>query len=1199
MNQILRAKNLTKLMLCCLVLFLTGCAQKKTVSKLFNKIPSAQSNIHFNNVIVENDSLNPIDMEFLYNGGGIAVGDFNRDGLADLYFTASTTSNKLYLNKGNLVFQDITKVANVSGEDKWCNAASVVDINSDGLPDIYVSSSIKKNAGQRRNLLYINQGLNQDSLPVFKEMAADYGLADSSYSVHAAFFDYDNDGDLDVYLLNTKLAKREAARFGDNKVDTTNIDVDKLLRNDWNDSLKHPVFSDVSRQAGIVETGFGLGIAIADINKDGWKDIYVTNDFYGSDLLYINNKNGTFTNKVKEYFKHTSQNAMGNDIADINNDGLADVVAVDMNPEDNFRKKKNMGGNNYFVYQNMIAENFMLQYVRNTFQLNFGPRVNEQDSTGDPVFGDISFYSGVAETDWSWTPSIADFDNDGYRDLLITNGYPRDVTDHDFGAFRSGASGNSSKAQLLEQIPQIKIPNYAFRNPGDLKFENVTTKWGLDEPCFSTGAIYADLDNDGDLDYVINNINEEAFLYENSTNIPGKIGGNYLSIKFKGSKANPDGLGTWAEIYYKKGQMQLYENSPYRGYLSTVDNKAFFGLGKITTIDSVVIRWPGNKKQVMQDVPVNQLMIANINNAGIPDNWVPAPVIRNSLFTDITSAAGVNYKHREDDYIDFNTARLLPHKLSQYGPGLAAADINGDGLDDIVIGGGGDYPGKYFLQTVAGKFILKDMPVITGKDVRAPENQGLLLFDADNDGDVDLYCANGSNEFLVNTKNYQDRLYVNDGKGNFLLDTAAIPINYTSKSCIKAADFDNDGDLDLFVGGRSLPGSYPLPVSSFIYRNDSKKGYIHFTDITNQVAKDLVNIGMVCDAAWTDFDDDGTTDLIIAGEWMPVTFLKNNNGKFENVTKTTGIATETGWWNSITAGDFDNDGDTDYILGNLGTNSFYRASHQYPVSIYANDFDRNGSIDAIPTVFMKDEKAVLKEFTAQNRDDIVEQLPGLKKKFLTYKSFGAAEYKDLFTEDQMKGTLILRANNLKSSYVKNNGRGKFELQDLPAIAQMAPLYGMITDDFNQDGNLDIAISGNDFGTEVVTGRYDALNGLVMLGDGKGNFAPQSLAQSGLFIPGDGKALIRLRSGNKGYLLAASQNRGPLKIFSGKMTWQKIIPLQSGDKSVLITLANGQIRKDELYYGNSFLSQSSRFIGINRSMVKVEVVNSRNEKRILK
>ncbi|HVZ55956.1 MAG TPA: VCBS repeat-containing protein [Chitinophagaceae bacterium] len=1162
---------------------------------LLNKLTADHTGIHFSNTITENDSINPIDLEFLYNGGGVAVGDFNKDGLPDLYFTGSMVPNKLYLNKGSLKFQDVTTESNTAGEGEWFNGASVVDINNDGLPDIYLSASIKSNPAHRRNLLYINQGLDSNKVPVFKEEAAEYGLADTSYSVQAAFFDYDNDGDLDMYLVTTKLAKRDAATFVNR--DTSNLDFDKLYRNDWNDSLKHPVFTDVSAQAGIHHKGMGLGVAISDINKDGWKDIYVTNDFYGSDLLYINNGNGTFTEKAKDYLKHTSQNAMGNDVSDINNDGLVDIVAVDMNPEDNFRKKKNLNGNNYNIYRNMLYENLMLQYVRNTLQLNMGPRVNANDSVGDPVFGDISFYAGVAQTDWSWNPSLADFDNDGHRDLIITNGYPKDVTDHDFVAFRNRLSNFATKEQLIAQIPQIKVPNYAFRNAANLTFEDVTRQWGLDQPSFSNGAVYVDLDNDGDLDYVINNINEEASVYENTTNEPGKIRADFLKVKFRGSEHNPDGIGTVAEIYYGQGQLQYYENSPYKGYLSTIENSAFFGLGKTALIDSVVIRWPNHMRQTLYKVASDQTLTVDIKNATIPDPWSRPVKAANPLFTDITGNSDIHYVHQETDFVDFNIQRLLPHKLSQYGPGLASGDLNGDGLDDLVVGGTGNNLTQILLQQKDGTFIQKPLPWPDDRVTKQPECMGLLLFDADRDGDLDLYVASGSAEFPPDSPNYQDILYLNDGKGSFTEATGALPANVTSKSCVRAVDIDQDGDLDLFIAGRVLPGSYPAPVSSFIYRNDSQNGVVKFTDVTDQVAKGLNKVGLVCDALWTDFDNDGWPDLVLAGEWMPVTFFKNNKGVLENVTGQSGIQDKTGWWSSIAAGDFDNDGDIDYVVGNLGENSFYRASDQYPVSIYAKDFDKNGSFDAIPTVYLKDKQGGKKrEFTAQNRDDIVDQLPVLKKKFLTYRDFATAEFSQVFSKEELKGALILHANYFKSALLRNDGKGHFDLVPLPVMAQLSPVYGMIAEDVNQDGNLDVVLCGNDYGTEVTDGRYDAMNGLVLLGDGKGQFTPLSILQSGFFVPGDAKAMVSLRGANSRLLVAASQNRGPLKLFTSNQQGLKFVPLAADDRTLVISLKNGQKRKQEVYQGNTFLSQSANFAVINASVKSIEIVNSRGMKR---
>ncbi len=1197
------------------VIFLSDCKQQPAT--LFKLLPSNKTGIDFNNVVKENDSINPLDLEFLYNGGGVAVGDFNRDGLPDLYFTASTVSNKLYLNKGHLHFQDITDEAGVGGEGRWCNSATVVDINNDGWPDIYVCATIKKNPEERKNLLYINQGLDKNGVPVFKEMAEEYGLADTGHSVVAAFFDYDHDGDLDLYLVETSPAGRNTSTFYGPMDQYGKRNSDKLFRNDWNDSLHHPVFTDVSKQAGIGDDGYGLSVDIADFNHDGWPDIYVDNDFLSSDLLYINNHDGTFTNRIKEYFRHTSQSAMGSDVEDINNDGLPDLISVDMNPEGNYRKKKNMMAENYNNFLNMLSYGYVVQYTRNTFQINQGPAVGENDSITHPVFSDMGYLSGVAETDWSWTPSIADFDNDGKKDIIITNGYPRDVTDHDFIAYRNMASNLAPKQMILDQIPSIKIPNYAFKNMGDLHFKNVTSQWGLTEPSFSSGGVFVDLDNDGDLDYVVNNINGKAFVYENMLNDGKKTGGNYLRIQFKGTAKNTAGIGAIAELHYAHGQLQVYHNTPTRGYLSSVDPIAHFGLGKIENIDTVLIKWPDGKEQLIKNVKANRLLVAEDRNATDPLNneetnksfreysgddtaairyEYPHPVLDTAaIFTNITGATGIHYINEEKDFVDFNFQKLLPHKLSQYGPAIAVGDIDGNGLDDILLGGAKGYAPQVLFQQPDKKFIQKDFTTLSDHYDLNRENRGILLFDANGDGRPDLYLTSGSVESPANSPDYQDQFYENTGHGHFKLDTAALPSNYTSKSCVKAADFDRDGDLDLFVGGRVEPGAYPKPVSSMILRNDSKPGKIKFTDVTGEVAPMLKHIGLVTDAVWTDFNNDGWPDLILVGEWMPVTFLENDHGHFKDVTAQSGIQNEIGWWNSIVAGDFENNGRMDYVVGNLGLNSFYRASHQYPMGIYAKDFDDNGSYDAIPTIYLPDSTGKMAEFPTEGRDDLIRQMIGIKRQFPSYKSFATATIRDILSPGQLKGALRLHANNFNSCYIENRGNGKFALHPLPIQAQAAPVYGMVADDFNGDGNLDLAITGNDYGTEVNTGRYDAMNGLVLQGNGRGQFIPLSILQSGLYIPGDGKALAKFIYGKDQYAIAASQNQGALKVFRDKHS-PAVIRLRPMDAFARIRYRNGKTRKEEFSYGSSFLSQSGRFIGVGPGVESVEIVDYKGNRR---
>jgi hypothetical protein len=1173
--------------------FICSCNNKKT---LFQAISSDHSGVHFNNLIAENDSINPLDLTNIYNGGGVGIGDFNQDGLPDIYFTGNMVSNKLYLNKGDFKFDDITDTAGVTGAGEWCRGVSVVDINNDGWPDIYVCATIKTNPEQRRNLLYINQGLDKNGIPHFKEMAREYGLGDTLFSTMAAFFDFDNDGDLDMYLVVNNIPKGyNPSAYKPIVTDGSFPSTGRLYRNDWNDSLKHPVFTDVSKQAGITIEGLGHDVTIADVNQDGWKDIYVSNDFIGDDILYINNHDGTFTDKVKSYFKHTSANGMGQDIEDINNDGLADLVELDMDPPDNYRKKLFQSGGNYRAYQNNEYFGYQYQYARNSLQLNQGPRVNANDSIGDPIFSEIGYYSGIEATDWSWTPLVADFDNDGYRDIIITNGYPKDVTDHDFISFRTQATNLATKKTILDQIPQIKIHSFAYQNNRDLTFTDVSGDWGLMTPSFSNGAAYADLDNDGDLDMIVNNIDDEAHIYRNMSRERDPENHHFLQIRFIGGDHNKNGFGASAELHYDSGKQQVYENTPYRGYLSTIQDIAHFGLGNRSSVDSVIIKWPNGKMQLLRNVPANQVLQADIKNANLNYSLAKEAFASNTLFRDVTDSVAIHFGHDERDYIDFNIQKLLPHKFTQYGPSMAVGDIDGNGLDDMIVGGSAFHSAQLFLQQPGGRFIQKALLPDSVATSKLTDDEGILFFDADGDGDLDLFIASGGYQNSHNNTAYQDRLYVNDGKGNFTLDTAALPRNFTSKFCVRAIDYDHDGDLDLFISGRVDPENYPKPVSSFIYRNDSKNGHIRFTDVTATVAKDLLNIGMVCDAIWTDFNNDGWPDLILAGEWMPVTFLKNDKGIFKNVTDLSGIQNQTGWWNSIAAGDFDNDGKMDYIVGNLGQNSFYRASQEYPASVYGGDFDKNGIYDMMLSLYLPDVNGKKKEFPAQTRDDLLKQINAMRKKFPTYKSYATATMNEVLTTDERKNALILQANNFKTSMIHNDGNGKFSLRPMPAESQFSVINGMDVEDFDGDGNLDIIMNTNDFGTDVNVGRYDALNGLYLKGDGKGNFIPKTILQSGIFIPGNGKSLAALRGANGHYLEAATQNRGPLKVFELKRT-NKMIPVLPSDVSAILQYKNGRIRKQEFYYGSSFLSQSARFLTLDENLKSVVIMNNKGNSR---
>ncbi len=1192
-------KSNCRLLLFFLISYLVTSSSCNTKQNLFNEVSSEQSGIHFNNQIVENDTLNPIDVTNIYNGGGVGIGDFNNDGLQDIYFTGNRVSNKLYLNKGELKFDDITKEAGVDGKGRWCRGVSVIDINNDGWQDIYVCVSMEKDPGKRQNLLYINQGNDKNGIPHFKDMAVEYGLNDTTHSTMAAFFDYDNDGDLDMYLTVNEIIKSDnPAVFRPKITNGTSPSTGRLYRNDWNESLKHPVFTDVSKEAGVTIEGYGHAVSIADFNKDGWKDIFVTNDFNSNDLLYINNHDGTFTDKATTYFKHTSANGMGQDVIDINNDGLSDVIELDMNPQDNYRKKMMMGANSYQTYQNTDYFGYQYQYVRNTLQLNQGPRVNQNDSIGDPIFSDVGFFSGIAETDWSWTPVVQDFDNDGFRDIIITNGFPRDVTDHDFIAFRQGSFSVAAKDYTLAQIPQVKIHNYGYHNNGNTTFSNETDNWGLATPTFSNGAVYADLDNDGDMDLIINNIDDEASVYEN-TLINKKQNNNdhYLSVKLIGDSLNRNGLGSWIELHYGNKQ-QVIEENPYRGYLSSDQLEPHFGLGNISNVDSIVVKWQNGKMQVIKNVPSNKTISINIKDADQFYNWSQPVFASNTLFKDITDSTGMHFIHQQQDFIDFNIQKLLPHKFSEYGPALAVGDVNKDGLDDIIVGGNTLHSATILLQQHNGTFIQKLLtPQSLAHSKGSALDMGVTVFDVDGDGDLDIYIAGGGYEDQSESEAYQDRLYINDGKGNFSLDFTALPKNFTSKSCIRVCDYDNDGDLDLFVAGRVEPGKYPQPVSSFIYRNDSKNGVIKFTDVTATVAKSLNKVGLVCDAVFTDFDNDGWQDLILTGEWMPVKFLKNNKGIFNDISAASGVNNKMGWWTSVVPGDFDNDGKVDYIVGNLGRNSFYRASGTYPVKIYAKDFDNNGSYDAVPSMFLPASQTdtTLREFPVHTKDDITKQMNMFRSKFENYKSFATATFDKMFTPAELKDALILQANYFENSYLKNMGDGKFEMRPLPNVAQYSCINGMIAEDFDGDGNLDLLINGNDFSTEVSVGRYDACNGLFLKGNGKGGFAPLSILQSGWFVPGNGKALVKLRSSNGKCLLAASQNKGPLKVFELKKNIQTI-QLQPSDISAMVKYKNGIIQKREVSYGSSFLSQSGRFLNVDQNVSSVEIKDNRGNAR---
>ncbi|MFZ6025802.1 MAG: VCBS repeat-containing protein [Bacteroidota bacterium] len=1173
------------------IVCMTGMSCKQPAT-LFEEVNPDKSGLIFNNLITENEELNVLNYEYIYNGGGVGIGDFNNDSLPDIYFTGNKTSNKLFLNKGNLKFEDITEKAGVNGNGKWSKGASIIDVNNDGLMDIYVCAAVLPDSNARKNLLYINQGINQSTgIPSFKEMAGEYGLADASNTHMAAFFDYDNDGDLDVYLLINDLDGTYPNEFRPIRKDGSWPNTDKLLENNFDSSLHHPVYKDVSAKAGILIEGHGLGVSIADINQDGWKDIYVSNDYLSNNILYINNRNGSFTDQCAAYLKHTSKNAMGNDIADINNDGLADIIETDMMPADNYRQKMMHSDISYQTFQNSDRYGYIYQYPRNTLQLNQGFLPAGYDSVQRPVFSEIAYFSGVAHTDWSWAPLLFDVNNDGWRDLFVTTGLPKDMSDKDFMAYRSNAVANAPLEEVLKQLPVVKISNYVYQNNGDLHFTDRTKEWGIDFPTFSAGMAYADLDKDGDLDIVINNTNMPATLLENKEQ-QQKTASNYIRIGLQGTAQNKSGIGAWVHVFTKDGH-QVIEHSPYRGYLSTVEQTIHFGIGQNKNIDSIKVIWPDGRTELRKNIGSNQTIIFSANHSQPFSPAITTTV--QALLSDITSQAGIKYGFSEVDFIDFDIQRLLLHKLTQYGPSLAAGDVNGDGLDDLVSGGGSPFHASVFMQSANGTFNRKYLPGHTQPQYQ--DDAGISLFDADSDGDLDLFIVSGGAENQPQTKAYTDHFYINDGRGNFSEITADFTNNRSSKSCVIANDFDQDGDLDLFIGGRVIPGRYPMPASSFIYRNDSKKDSIAFTDITRQVAPELQNVGMVTAAVWSDADADGKTDLLLTTDWGNIQLFKNTGQRFSK-TKTA-LEKHTGWWNSIISVDLDNDGDMDYVAGNYGTNSFLQASEQYPLTAYAKDFDNNSSFDALFShwlpVTVRGEK---KEFPIAGRDLLLREMSILKERFPNYAAYAKTEMSQLFPPEVTKDAFKVTATHLQSCWIENKGNLNFDLHDLPARSQLGPLYGIVSRDLDGDGWMDLIVTGNEFSMAPHLGRIDALNGLVLLNKGKNGFKPLSIIESGFYTPANGRALAELIVQNRP-AIAAGQNRDMLKLFAATDKNQSVIRINPGETHAIIYLKDGSKRREEFSFGQGFLSQSSRFITLSNVIVSVDIFAGNSKNRSIK
>ena len=1055
------------------LLLLVACSRNGDT--LFEKMSASDTNVSFSNNIVSSDSLNAFTFTNFYNGGGVGVGDFNNDGLSDVFFTGNQVSSKLYINKGEFKFEDMTTSAGlVTGS--WCNGVSVVDINNDGWDDLYISVGYHRLLKNTQNLLFVNQ---RTKTPTFKQQAAEYGLGFAGYSTQSVFFDYDIDGDLDVFLLNTS-------------PDTQNPSYQRVAINDGshpsssklyeNDGLKdgHPVFVDVSEEAGITYEGLGLGVVVSDLNNDGLPDIYCSNDFMSSDVLYLNKGNGKFENVVKSAMPHSAMSGMGIDAADINLDGKVDVFQLDMMPEENARQKQMLGRQDYDRKELSVLSPYLyqLQYMRNMLQVNLGNDGNV------PQFSENGLLAGVAKTDWSWGTMLCDFDNDNFKDIFISNGYRKNVTDLDFisyyrnnNMFGSDAYRKENRAGLIEKVPEIPLKNYAYRNTGDLQFEDVSTKWGLDELSYSNGSAYADLDNDGDLDLIINNLDSEASIYKNKTN-ENKTTNKSIRIDFEGSESNLSGFGAKIEAWVG-GKLLLFENYPVRGYLSSVQKGVLVGLGQNNTIDSLKVTWPDGKSQVLKTV--NKNLKLRYKDASFRDS--KSEKIE-PLFQLVENQ--FNFLYTESDFNDFNQTASLHKMLSKFGPTVAQADINADGLEDFVVGGA--YRGSetmVFVQNSKGKFS-KTQEISTSKNM---EVGALTFLDVDKDGDQDLVFAGGSCERPLDIlEAFRPQLWLNDGKGKFSF-SSNFPALSVSSQVIIPFDFDKDNDLDLFIGGRMIPNQYPSEPSSYILRNDNGV----FKDVTSQLAPFLKNMGMVCDAVISDTDKDGYPEIAMVGEWMPFTILQNNKGRF---TLKQQQNTE-GWWNTIEVADLNGDGYNDFLLGNEGLNTFYKASANQPVVMLAKDFDNDQKLDPVMGHYLQN-----KLVPVHPRENLNLQIIGFRRKYITFKDYSEALFDDLFTDEEKKGALRKEVKELRSCMAMSNGKGDFDLKPLPWQVQQSPVYSFIVDDLDDDGIVDIICTGNFHPNEAHQGRQDASRGTVLIGKGKGNFEALNFEKTGLNLLGD-------------------------------------------------------------------------------------------------
>ena len=1085
--------------------------------KLFTDI-SSETGIDFANVIHETEQLHILNFEYMYNGAGVAVGDVNGDGLADIYFSANQLPNKLYLNKGGLEFEDVTDQAGISGKAGWKTGVTMADVDGDGRLDIYVCYSGKGTVAERANQLFINK-TRPGQTPIFEEMAEKYGIdVPGSNSTQATFFDYDRDGDLDMFLLN------HATQFYSPFFNTGKLRSKRhryfsnyMFRNDGGH------FSDISDLAGIKGGGnnFGLGVAVSDINNDGWPDLYTTNDYDEQDFLYINNKNGSFREVAQAAMGHMSKYGMGCDVADYNNDGLMDIVVMDMMAEDNLRQKMLRGADEYNRYNLMVDSGYYHQNMRNTLQMNQG-FTNE----GNPVFSEIGQVAGVPNTDWSWASLFADFDNDGFKDLFITNGYWRDYTNMDFLAFdvqdyQNTHSGQPLGLDLVQKMKQTKISNYAFRNQGNLTFENTTAKWGLKEPSISHGAAYADLDNDGDLDLVVNNLGSAASVYRNDTQ--KNEGTHYLRIKLKGAGANPYAIGAKVTIHTSKGNAQVAEMVATRGYQSSVEPVIHVGLGMDNHVADILVNWPDGRQSTHKNIQIDKTIELSPNSE-IGDRSVAVPT-NGGLFTDVSLKSGIDFTQKENPYIDFKNELLLPWQLSRQGPRLAKADVNGDGMEDIFIGAPVGQQASLYLQSINGTFTpSKSQPWVAD---RGCEDVEAIFFDADGDEDMDLYVVSGGNEPHQDNRELEDRLYLNDGKGQFKKTSGILPALAGRRACVAAADYNKDGKLDLFVGGRVVAGSYGVIPESYLLKNVSEGQKISFENQITSDSKALQFAGMVTDAEWVDINKDGWPDLIVTGEWMPVKLFINNKGKLEEKSKEFGLEKTDGLWTRIISVDMDGDGDQDFVLGNLGPNSQLHASIKEPMTLCVNDFMQSGTAVPVLCYYIQG-----KNYAYASRDEISALMPVLKRKFHDYSSYANSELGAIFSEEQKRGMRTLSAYHLKNSWIENVDGRKLNLHELPVQAQFSPIQAGLSGDFDGDGRQDLFAAGNFYPFRVQLGKQDAGLGLFIQKRGQ-TISVAGYQTTGVIVNGDVRDMVNLKGKNNEAVVVVSKNNGAVQVLKAK------------------------------------------------------------------